>query len=258
MRAKQKNTLPCKRAGMPSRHLSQRRRLNAQRIEEEQNRVLRAQLKQQIKKRLEEVPESWKRLYREKLEEHGVNPHASIDHVNDLESLQRRKALLPPVTTYRQHVNPRHPSRPEHRALACKLLDGHTRDYVAKVCSNDRIIRDALTRPQGTSVRRFRPENVAHLKLDTGKGVCVHPNNVKQMNKNGFQIAANYQKDAKAGEWPEVRVDVPFTVGQSGIGWTPGETLQVRLPYHVARECQIDLKPQQNRLQHPTHPDNAR
>jgi len=214
-------------------------------------------LKAQIQTRLISLPRSWLQKYEEKLEANGINPDADINRIYNLDNLHKRKSLLPPGTTYRQHVNPRHPSRPEHRALACKLLEGHTRDYAAKVCSNDRIIRDALTRPEGTNVRRFKPENVAYLKLGPNQGVCVHPNNVKQMNRNGFQVAANYQRDSNAEEWPEVRMDVPFSINRSGTGWTPGETLQVRLPYHVAQECNIDLKPQKNRLSHPTHPEEA-
>lgn len=237
---------------------SQQRVVNRQRMQEQQDRNLRQKLKKEIKERIQSVPVSWKRIYLEKLEKNNINSKANIDNVNNLDSLHLRHSLLPPEKTYRHHTNPRNPSRPEHRALACKLLKNHTREYAAKVCSNDRIIRDALTIPEGTNVKRFKPENIAYLKLNKDQHVCAHPNNVKQMNRNGFQIAADYQKGSKADEWPEVRLDIPFSMSRSGTGWTPGETLQVRLPYHVAEECNIKLKPQKNRLSHPTHPENAR
>lgn len=226
-----------------------RRELANERTAAARDRSKRQELKDLIRERLRETPAEWKRLYDQKLQEHGLDPRVSIQHVHHLPSLEARKRLLPPLTSYRQHVHSRNPSRPEPRAVSCQRMTGHTKDYVTSACSNAKIIRDPILSFQGSPVRRFHPKNVCRMKTADGGSVCVHPQHVKTMNKSGFLVHSDYQRDSDAKEWPEVRIDVPNEAA--------GTVLQLRVPYHVASSCGIPLKPVPNRLRHPTHPENA-
>ena len=213
------------------------------------DRARRKALKERIADRLASVPASWVAAYEAKLARAGIDPHARVAHVHHLPTLEDRARLLPPATVYRQHVHKRHPSRPEPRAVKCESMEGHTKDYVASRCNNTRIIRDTFMTPLGSPVRRFSPKNVRRVTFADGGNACVHPHHVRTLNRNGFMVGADYQKDADTDEWPEVRVDVPNA---------SGEILQARLPYHVVGKCGVRLKaqPPGNRKNHPTHPEN--
>ena len=206
------------------------------------DRKQRATLKAAIQARLAHVPESWLGLYKEKLRREGLDPDANVQNVNNLDSLYKRKRLLPPARSYRHYTTANNPSRPEPRALSCLPMANHTKDEITQMCSNSRMIRDPTRFPQGSSIRRFAPKNVMRMRTEDADdgAVCVHPTHVQKMNRNGFQIHSDYQRDSDASEWPEVRVDVPVPEA--------GEVLQMRVPYHVAGQCGISLRPQQNRL----------
>ena len=199
----------------------------AQDIRTKEEQKQRRKLQKVIVERLLEIPESWKARYYDKLREHGINVRSRVQHVNSLNSLQKRVDLLPPPTSYQHHRNSRHPSQVEKRATRCKSFKHNTRDYVARHCTNNKI----LSPNNGMwpeHIRRFSPKNIVGFDVD-GEMQCLTTDLLKFYHKNGYTFDQTYQQDTKNNNWPEMLVDAD-------------SSRRFRLPFHVASQCGVDLK----------------
>lgn len=182
----------------------------SRKVEEERQREVtqRKNLQNKIAQRLEEVPSAWKRRYLSLLKNNGFNPDASINRVTDISQLTTRMHLLPPNRIYIHMKNKKHPSIPEPRVLSITLRDDYSRQDNKRDCMNKRAMSPTLLwYPNSPNIARVKPSNMLSLTLPNGHMECVNIRTLIRIYKNGYVVAASYQRDAVGDHWAELLMD---------------------------------------------------